>query len=84
MTTERLDVRLDPDRRRKLQELAEHQGDTVSGLVRRLIDAAYEETLRQRRLRAADQLGRLEIEEVPSPETLNRQLEDAHEPGGLH
>lgn len=84
MTTERLDVRLDQEGRRKLRELAEEQGAPVSEIVRRLIDRAYEETLRARRRRAAQELGRLEIEDVPDPETLSRQLESTHEPGGLH
>ena len=84
MTTERLDVRLDQERRRKLRELAAEQGTPVSEMVRRLIDKAYEETLQARRCRAARELGRLEIEEVPDPETLSRQLESAHDPGSLH
>ncbi len=83
MATQRLDVRLDEERRRKLRELAAEQGAPVSELVRRLIDAAYEETVRQRRVRAAYELGRLEVEDVPDPETLSRQLEETYEPGGL-
>jgi hypothetical protein len=84
MTTERLDVRLDRERQRKLRELAAEQGTPVSEMVRRLIDKAYEETLLVRRRRAAQELGQLEIEDVPEPEMLSRQLENAHEPGGLH
>ena len=83
MTTERLDVRLDQERRRKLQRLAAEQGAPVSQVVRGLIDRAYEETLQARRRRAARELGLLEIEDLPDPATLNRQLEGAHEPGGL-
>ena len=48
MTTERLDVRLDQERRRKLQQLAAEQGAHVSVIVRGLIDRAYEETLQAR------------------------------------
>ena len=84
MTTERLDVRLDQERKRKLRELAEEQGAPVSEMVRRLIDQAYEDTLAARRKRAAWELGQLEIEDVPEPVTLEQQLEAAHEPGGLH
>ena len=83
MTTKRLDVRLDTERRRKLGELAAEQGAPISDMVRRLIDRAYEETLQARRKRAAQELGRLEIEDVPDPATLSRQLEGAHEPGSL-
>lgn len=83
MATERLDVRLDQERRRKLQELAAEKGTPVSEVVRRLIDQAYEEALQVRRRRAARELGLLAIEDVPGPATLSRQLEGAHEPGGL-
>ena len=84
MTVERLEVRLDQERRRKLRELAREQGTAVSEMVRRLIDGAYEETLAARRKRAALELGRMEIEEVPDPATLHSQLEATHEPSGLH
>jgi len=83
MATERLDVRLDQERRRKLWELAAEQDAPVSKTIRRLIDKAYEDTLGARRRRAAQKLGQLEIEDVPDPATLNRQLEGAYEPGGI-
>jgi hypothetical protein len=83
MVTERLEVRLDPERRRKLSELATEHGAPVSEVVRQLIDQAYEETLRGRRLRAARELARLEVEDVPDPETLSRQLEGTYEPADL-
>lgn len=84
MTTERLDVRLDKERHRKLRELALAQGTHVSELIRRLIDKAYEDTLQVRRRQAAMELGQMEVEDVPDPTTLNQQLESAYEPGGLH
>ena len=84
MATGRLDVRLDQERRRKLRELAAEQDAAVSETVRRLIDTAYEDYLGARRKRAARELGRLEIEDVPDPATLTRQLEAAHRPGDLH
>ncbi len=83
MTVERLDVRLDQERRRKLREMATELGAPVSEMVRRLIDRAYEDTLDARRKRAAQELGQLELEDVPDPATLSRQLEAAHESGDL-
>lgn len=80
MVTERLEVRLDRERRRKLSELAAAQGAPVSEVVRRIIDQAYEEVLRVRRLSAARELAGLAVEHVPDPETLSRQLEGAYEP----
>jgi predicted transcriptional regulator len=83
VATERLDVRLDQERRRKLQELAAQRGAPVSEVVRRLIDQAYEEALQVRRRRAARELGLLAIEDAPDAAMVSRQLEGAHEPGGL-
>ena len=37
----RLHVRLDPERRRRLEELAEEKGAPIPEVVRRLIDDAY-------------------------------------------
>jgi len=83
MVTDRLEVRLDPERRRKLSELATEHGAPVSEVVRQMIDQAYEEALRVRRLRAARELARLAVEDVPDPETLSRQLEGTYEPADL-
>ena len=53
METERLEVRLDRERRRKLSELAQGRGVPVSQAVRQMIGEAYKEALRERRTRAA-------------------------------
>ena len=81
MRADRLEVRLDPERKRKLTELAQEQRTALSDLVRQMIDRAYEERLRKRRLQAARELAALAIEDVPDPETLKQQLESAHDPG---
>ena len=80
MPTERLEVRLDSEHRRKLSELAERKGAPVSKVVREMIERAYDEALSERRGRAARELGRLTVEDVPDPKTLSGQLEGAHEP----
>ena len=80
----RLAVRLDAERRRRLEELAEAEAAPISDVVRRLIDDAYEDVLRERRLRAVERLIKLEVEDPPDPATLSRELETAQEPGGLH
>ena len=74
MVTDRLEVRLDPDHRRKLSELAAARRAPVSELVREMIDRAYEADLRERRLRAVRELAAMEIEDVPDPDELSRQL----------
>ena len=80
----RLDVRLDDERRRRLEELVHERGEPISDVVRCLIDNAYEDIMRERRRQAVEQLGRLNIEDPPDPETLCRELEAAYAPGGLH
>ena len=82
--TNRLDVRLDVEHRRRLEELAQEQGEGLSVVVRRLIDGAYEDILRTRRKEAIERLIGLNVEDPPDPDTLSRELEAAHEPGGLH
>lgn len=79
----RLDVRLDAEQRRRLEELAEAREAPISYVVRRLIDDAYEEVLRERRRQAVERLIKLEVEDPPDPATLSRELEAAHDPGGL-
>ena len=82
--TNRLDVRLDVEHRRRLEELAQEKGVAISDVVRCLIDGAYEDILRTRRKQAIERLIGLNVEDPPDPDTLSRELEAAHEPGGLH
>ena len=80
----RLGIRLDAKRRRRLEELAEQEEVTISELVRRLIDDACENMLRDRRKQAVRRLTSLEVEDPPDAATLSRELEAAHQPAGLH
>ena len=80
----RLDVRLDDERRRRLEEIVQERGEPISGVVRCLIDDAYENIMRGRRKQAVDRLTRLEVEDPPDAATLSRQLEAAYDPSGLH
>ena len=82
--TNRLDVRLDSEHRRRLEELAQENGVPISEVVRRLIDGAYEDIVRERRKQAIERLIELNVEDPPDPDALSRELEAAHEPGGLH
>ena len=51
MQASRLEVRLDPERRRKLAEIATAQRASVSQLIREMLDQIYEEICRADRLR---------------------------------
>ena len=80
----RLDVRLDSERRHRLEELVEEMAMPISEVVRCLIDYAYEGILQRRRREAVEELTTLgPAEHPPDPATLSRELEEAHEPGGL-
>ena len=80
----RLDVRLDSERRRRLEQLVEERGLPISEVVRCLIDDAYEGILRERRRQAVERLIGLEVEDPPDAATLSRELEAAHDPGRIH
>ena len=80
----RLDVRLDAERRQRLEELAAVQGASISEVVRCLIDDAYEDVQRTRRKQAIERLIGLKVEVPQDPDVQSRELEAAHEPGGLH
>ncbi|HLZ08115.1 MAG TPA: antitoxin [Chloroflexota bacterium] len=79
MLAERLEVRLDPERRRRLMEIATSRRIPVSEVVRQMIDETYQAVDRAERLRAAEELGRMEIEDVPEPDVLARQLDGSLE-----
>jgi hypothetical protein len=81
--SDRLDVRLDSDRRRKLSEVAAEYNTAISEAVRIMIDQAYEDVVQERRRQAARVLAAMAVEDVPDPEELSRQLSEAHEPTGL-
>ena len=80
----RLDVRLDAERRRRLEELVAERGMPISEVVRRLIDDAYEGVMRKRRMEAVERLANLNAERPPDVPALSRILEEAYEPGGIH
>ncbi len=81
--TNRLSVRLNDEHRRRLDELAQEKGVTISDVVRRMIDATYEDMLRTRRQQAVERLIGLNLEDLPDPDTISRELEATHAPGGL-
>lgn len=76
----RLDIRLDTERRRKLDELAQNRHMSISDLIRLLLDSEYDEWLTTQRLEAAHAISTLTTEDVPEPELLDRQLGEAYEP----
>ena len=79
----RLEVRLDEERRQRLDMLVETAGTPMSDVVRRLIDEAWEAMMLERRKAAVERLIALNGEDVPDPDTLSRQLAEAHRTCGF-
>jgi Arc/MetJ-type ribon-helix-helix transcriptional regulator len=77
MRTERVEVRLDPEMRGKLKEVAAARGSSISELVRDLIQRSHEEEVAGAAwLAAAERIGQMEVQDVPEPAELKRQLSE--------
>jgi hypothetical protein len=76
MVSARLEVRLDPEYKQKLDEVVRMRGTPVSALVREMIDRLYDDAWREKRHAAALRLVGMEIEDVPDPDELSRQLDE--------
>ena len=78
MTTERLEVRLDSELKKKLDQIAEIREETISDVVRQLIASAYEDAILERRLLAVQRIAEANVEEMPDPEELARQMNNKY------
>jgi len=81
MKYDRLEIRLDPEHQHKVAELREKYGTTSSDIVRRGIDALYEEWRDKQRKEALERILSHEgVDEVPEdPEELKRQNESLYD-----
>jgi hypothetical protein len=79
MVSERLEVRLDPERREKLERVVEREGGSVAGALRRLLDLGYEDWMKERRKEAVRLIAEANLEDVPDPEELSRQLDSTYD-----
>lgn len=75
MLTERLQILLDGDRRRRLEHEANARGVSVGALVRDAIDLAYPSTADERAAAAALVLG-ADVMEVPDVAALRAELDE--------
>lgn len=76
MKYDRIEVRLDDEHQRKLGELKTEYNTSASEIVRRGIDAMYEQKARERRKRALERLLAVQLDDtVPEDmDELKRQL----------
>lgn len=72
---QRLEVRLEPDLYERLRRLAEERRRSMSDVVRELIDDAYAEIERTRRIAAAEELGEMRAFDVGTPGELKAEIE---------
>ncbi len=79
MPTGRLEVRLDDEYQQKLADIVEARHEPVSALIREMIDEAHEKVMLEERLAAVAHMASLEIEDVPDPDELSRQLAKTYE-----
>ena len=80
----RLEVRLDDERRRRLDEIARDRDAPVSEVVRRLIDDAWEAITLERRLSAVRRITSVELDVPADPADLCNELEERYESPDLH
>lgn len=75
MLSERLQILLDPEQRRRLEREAAARGTSVASLVRQAIDAAFPSTTAERRA-AADRILGAQPMAVPDPGELLVELDE--------
>jgi hypothetical protein len=77
MTTDRLEIRLDPAQRKGLASLAAAKRQSVSEVVRALVDAELNRVDRDERRRAAEAIAKTRLPGLPSDVgELTRELEE--------
>jgi hypothetical protein len=76
--SDRLEVRLDPQHREKLDEIVRKRGEPVAALVREMIDVMHDAIWREERMAAVQRMMDTTIEDVPGPDgDLCRELDEA-------
>jgi hypothetical protein len=79
MVTRRFEIRLDPQREEHVEHVAEEEGLSMTDAFRRLLDRGWDDWLKERRRLAVERIAAMEIEEMPDPEELNRQLDSTYD-----
>jgi predicted DNA-binding protein len=81
MLTERLQILLAPEQRRRLDAEASRRGTSVAAVIREAIDAHLGVVTREQRLEAVEAIRRADAIPFVPPEELNRIAEEEHEAG---
>jgi hypothetical protein len=79
VVTKRVEFRADEETAETLLELVARRKTTVSEVLREAVRRMDEQDQRERRRRIVDELAAMEIEEMPDPDELKRQLDSMHD-----
>lgn len=79
MNTERLQVLLTPEQRRRLEAEARQQGRSVASLIREAVDARFGEPTREHRLAAFEAIKGMKGGLGVDSEDLRRMIDESHE-----
>jgi predicted DNA-binding protein len=85
MITERVQILLTPQQRRRLEDEAKRQARSVASLVREAIDARFSPIGRDERMAAVEAIRAMSGGPFLTPEQINRAVEEEREailPGG--
>ena len=78
MLTERLQILVSPEQRRRLEDEAERRGTSVAGVVREAVDTQLTTVSREERIRAVKEIAAMKAEYLP-PDELNQLIEEQHD-----
>lgn len=78
MLTERLQILVSPEQRRRLEDEAERRGTSVAGVVREAVDAQLDTVSREDRITAVEEIAAMRAEYLP-PDELNRMIEEQYD-----
>ncbi len=79
MLSERLQILVTPEQRRRLQSEARERGASVGGLVREAIDARFGGFSREEKVKAVEEIAAMEGGHFIPPDELNRIFEEEHD-----
>ena len=79
MNTERVQILITPEQRRRLETEAQRQARSVASLVREAIDARFGTFSRDERLAAVEAIGAMSGGRYLTPEQINRAVEAERE-----
>jgi len=79
MITERVQILLTPQQRRRLEDEAQRQARSVASLVREAIDARFGTVSRIERLAAVEAIAAMSGGRYLTPEQINRAVEEERE-----